>query len=103
MLGIILSLINAKQGIILIDEIENGIHYSIHSKLWELIFTLSEELQVQIFATTHSWDCIEEFQHSVRGEEGMLIRLEERQGEIVPILFDAKRLSIATRQDIEVR
>ena len=101
--GIALALVSASDGLLLIDEVDSGLHYSVQGDLWRLIFQVANRLNVQVFATTHSWDSIEGFQHSVRGEEGMLIRLEERQGEIVPILFDAKRLSIATRQDIEVR
>lgn len=40
--------------VFLIDEIENGIHYTNQPKVWETIFKLAEEFNVQIFATTHS-------------------------------------------------
>lgn len=58
---IILSLVNSKNGYLLIDEFENGIHWSVQRKLWEIIFKLSEKLNVQIFATTHSNDCVSSF------------------------------------------
>lgn len=104
--GIALALVNAKDGLLLIDEVDSGLHYSVHTDLWHLIFQVADRLNVQVFATTHSWDCIEGFQRSTQEEEhrdGMLIRLENRQGEIIPILFDERRLGIATREDIEVR
>jgi hypothetical protein len=104
--GIALALVNAKDGLLLIDEVESGLHYSVHTDLWRLIFQVADRLNVQVFATTHSWDCIEGFQKSAQEEEyrdGMLIRLENRKGEIIPILFDEHRLGIATREDIEVR
>lgn len=41
-----------------IDEIENGIHYSILPEFWSGIKSTSENLNVQIFATTHSYECI---------------------------------------------
>ena len=57
----ILSLVNSKNGYLLIDEFENGIHWSVQRKLWNIIFKLSEKLNVQIFATTHSGDCVSSF------------------------------------------
>ena len=50
-----------KDGFLFIDEIENGIHYSNHQKLWQLIFQASQEANCQIFATTHSKECIQSF------------------------------------------
>lgn len=52
--NIVISLINHPNSIILIDEIENGIHYSIMEKLWELIYKISTENNNQIIAVTHS-------------------------------------------------
>lgn len=105
-LGIALALVNAKDGLLLIDEFENGIHYSAQPDLWRLIFEVAHRLNVQVFATTHSWDCIQAFQQAAKEnqqEEGLLIRLESKKGEIGSTLYDERRLSIAARQQIEVR
>lgn len=67
-LGISLALVNAKDGILLIDEFENGLHYVIQPDLWRLIFQVARRLNVQVFATTHSWDCIESFQKASKGD-----------------------------------
>jgi AAA15 family ATPase/GTPase len=104
--GIVLALVNVQNGLLLIDEIDSGLHYTVFPDLWRLVFKLAARLNVQVFATTHSWDCIAGFQQAAQdaeNEEGMLIRLERRQEHIVPISFDTSRLSIATRQEIEVR
>lgn len=103
--GIALSLVNAGDGVLLIDEIESGLHYSVQPDMWRLIFQVAHRLNVQVFATTHSWDCIEAFQQaaSEHEEEGLLIRLGRKQDDIVATLFDERRLSIAAREDIEVR
>jgi predicted ATPase len=104
--GIVLALVNAQDGLLLIDEVDSGLHYTVYPALWRLIFQIAAQLNVQVFATTHSWDCIAGFQQAAQdaeNEDGMLIRLERRQEHIVPILFDTSRLSIATRQEIEVR
>ena len=77
---------NAKDGILLIDEFENGLYYSVKRDLWRFIFRLAHSLNAQVFATTHSWDCIEAFQRAAREdrqEEGLLIRYKERSPEEV--------------------
>lgn len=105
-LGISLALVNAKDGILLIDEFENGIYYSVQPDLWRLIFQVAHRLNVQVFATTHSWDCIEGFQKAANADkqtEGLLIRLESIKGAIVSTLFDERQQGIATREQIEVR
>lgn len=53
------SLVKAKNKILLIDEFEVGLHYSIQKQLWEIIFKYAKEWNIQVFATTHSQDTIE--------------------------------------------
>lgn len=105
MLGIALALVNAENGLLLIDEIENGLHYSVQTDLWRLIFQVSQRLNIQVFATSHSWDCIEAFQKATQEneQEGVLIRLEHKKGEVVATVFDENELAIATREQIEIR
>jgi AAA15 family ATPase/GTPase len=105
-LGISIALVNAKDGILLIDEFENGLYYTVQPDLWQLIFQVARHLNVQVFATTHSWDCVEAFQKAAQEDtqnEGVLIRLESKKDKIVATLFDERRLGIATREQIEVR
>jgi len=56
---IILNLNHIKNGVLLIDEIENGLHYTILDEIWNTIIQLSEKLNVQLFVTTHSKEAIE--------------------------------------------
>ncbi|MEG4285864.1 AAA family ATPase [Microcoleus sp. A006_D1] len=58
---IMLKLVNAKHKILLIDEIENGIHYTNHRNFWRILFRLAVELDTQIFATTHSLEMLQAF------------------------------------------
>jgi predicted ATPase len=106
-LTIILALVNAENGYLLIDEFENGLHHSVQKQLWEIIFKLAHKLNVQVFATTHSDDCIRGFEASMREigvpEQGKLIRLELLGDKIVEVEFDAHELKIATEQEIEIR
>ncbi|MEG4403486.1 AAA family ATPase [Microcoleus sp. MON2_D5] len=58
---IILKLVNSQYKILLIDEIENGIHYTSQREFWRVLFRLAVELDTQIFATTHSLEMLQEF------------------------------------------
>jgi AAA15 family ATPase/GTPase len=104
--GIALSLVNCEDGMLFIDEIESGLHYSVLPDVWKLIFKTAKDLNVQVFATTHSKDCIEAFtQAAIDDEEsdGMLIRLESKNGAIKAKVFDEENLKTIARRDIEVR
>ncbi len=58
---IISAILVSQDSCLFLDEIENGIHYTHLDRLWEIILTLSKELNCQVFATTHSKDCIESY------------------------------------------
>ncbi|MDD2698963.1 MAG: AAA family ATPase [Arcobacteraceae bacterium] len=60
-ISIICSLYTCENGYLFIDEIDNGIHYTQLDELWEIILSVSKEQKVQVFATTHSKECIESF------------------------------------------
>ncbi|MEA1983086.1 MAG: AAA family ATPase [Campylobacterota bacterium] len=60
-ISIICSLYSCKDGFLFIDEIENGIHYTLYEKLWEIILQVSKEQNVQVFVTTHSKESIDSF------------------------------------------
>ena len=106
-LTIILALVNSDNGYLLIDEFENGLHYSVQEKLWEIIFQLSKRLNIQVFVTTHSNDCIKGFENVLNKQDdlsaGKLIRLDNKNGVIKQIEFDANELKIANSQNIEIR
>jgi len=99
------ALVNAKDGLLLVDEIENGLHYTALPALWQQIFQVATRLNVQVFATTHSQDCLEAFQHaaSSHAEAGQVIRLGRKRGDVVATLFDEDELEIAVEQHVEVR
>jgi AAA15 family ATPase/GTPase len=56
--SILLRIANAENGVVLIDEIETGFHFSILEDIWRVIQEAVNTFNVQIFATTHSFECI---------------------------------------------
>jgi len=103
--GIILSLCDARDGILLIDEFETGLHYSVQTLIWETVFRVAGDLNVQVFATTHSMDCVRAFQKAATDSphDGALIRLVRKDGRSISTMFDEQELEVVTKHEIEVR
>lgn len=59
LLGLALALARARGGVLLVDEIDTGLHYTVMQKMWTMLAERSKSLDVQVFATTHSRDCYE--------------------------------------------
>jgi hypothetical protein len=106
---IILAMVNCNDGILLVDEIENGIHYAIQPEMWRLIFTLARLLNIQVFATTHSLDCIRAFSYIAQNDrksEGVvtsLRRRERRPTDIIAVRFGENEMEVVAREGLEVR
>ena len=107
-LTIILAMVNCENGYLLIDEFENGLHYSVQEKLWEIIFHLAERLNIQVFATTHSYDCIDAFSEVLNGgkyakDSGVMIRLDNYKGNIEATVYEANEIQNTTRLHVDPR
>ncbi len=59
--SILCALFICKDSQIFIDEIDNGIHFTNFDKLWEVIFHVATQQNVQVFTTTHSKECIDSY------------------------------------------
>jgi hypothetical protein len=103
--GIVLSLVSARDGFLLIDEFENGMHHTVQFDVWRGIFRLSSLLNVQVFATSHSWDAVQSFQKAAAEDpaDGLLIRLSRKGESVIATLFREDELAVAARDKIEVR
>jgi len=62
----------ARNGMVLIDEVENGIHYSVLRGLWDRVRVWMREWSVQFVATTHSDECIKAAMEAFADEPGEL-------------------------------
>jgi AAA15 family ATPase/GTPase len=105
-LQLILSILQIEEnGFLLIDEFENGLHYSVQPKIWDLLFKLAEQYKIQVFATTHSKDCVESFGEIWKKYEGKgsFHRLSFKENKLRAISYDCETLSDAIESDIEVR
>jgi AAA15 family ATPase/GTPase len=105
-LRLALGLANAKGGVLLIDEIDTGLHFMAMTGMWKMLWEACNKLDIQIFATTHSRDCWESLAEvaewaGVQDDEILLHRIE--QGKKSSVIFDAQQISIAMEERLEVR
>ena len=101
-----LALANSRGGFLLIDEAENGVHHSVQRDYWRMVLQTAHENNVQVLATTHSWDCVTGFAQAateLEDVEGVLVRLSRSNSELRAIEYPEEELAIAAEQGIEVR
>ncbi len=76
------------------------------SQMWKLIFNASRELDVQVFATTHSYDCVYSLAQicearEVAGSHVTVQRIDPGKSRAVP--YDEDEIAVAANREIEVR
>ena len=97
---------NQKGGMVLIDEIENGIHHSALEKVFSAMLELAEEFDVQIVATTHSRECIMAAHRALRsqGEDKFAYhRIDRRGDDLIVASYDSEMRETAIRHRMEIR
>jgi AAA15 family ATPase/GTPase len=106
-LTLAMALVSTEKGVLLVDEIETGLHYEAQLDMWRLVLKTAQDLDVQVFATTHSWDCIAAFKEALQELEDQsvakLFRLDSKYGKLRAVEYDADEIKIAVEQGIEVR
>lgn len=106
LLDIYSEIVAAEAKVLLIDEIENGLHHSVLPTVWKGLFHAAEEVDVQIFATTHSWECVLAADEAARAEPSYdlnLIRLDRVDDNIKATIIDQSALDTAKELHWEMR
>lgn len=101
-----LNFFAARNGTVLIDEIENGMHYSVLRNLWELVCRGSRDWNVQFVATTHSAECIEAAMAAFESEPDDLSihkLYTDESGSVKAITFTGETLEGARDLHLEIR
>ena len=103
MLGLALSISNAAGGVLLVDEIDTGLHYTVMEDMWRMIGEQAAALSVQVFATTHSRDCYESLGAAVDSDVGDITikRIDRSHGKAVS--FTNQAIVAAAERNVEVR
>ena len=104
--SIILAIGNANDGVVLVDEIENGFHHSLMQKVWAAIGRAARQSNTQIFATTHSLECIMAAHKAfTKGENYDLLvhRLKRVNDTVEDVTFSQCDLDTAFELKMDVR
>ena len=106
LLALSLGLVRAAGGFLLIDEIDTGLHWTVMDDMWRLVVETARESSMQVFATTHSFDCI-------RGLSALVESRPDLAGEVSihkigrairkAVDLDADDVKAVVEQNIEVR
>ncbi|MWB95899.1 AAA family ATPase [Flavobacterium sp. GA093] len=105
----ILEIYKCKNNPIMIDEIATGVHYSKMENFWINIFKICRELEVQLFATTHSQECTEAYVNASATlnitSDIRLIKLEESSNKekIYASTFTHNQISAGLDSNVELR
>ena len=106
LLDLALALIESADGVLLVDEIDTGLHWTVMEDLWRFVIGASRRSNVQVFATTHSYDCLKGLASLMENNADLasyvsLQKIERALPQAVTL--SGAQIPVAIEQDIEVR
>jgi AAA15 family ATPase/GTPase len=106
MLGLVLAMVNLENGILLVDEIDSGLHFTVMTDMWKVVWETAKKLNIQVFATTHSRDCWQSLaelitEEKIADNEITIQRIDREKSQSV--IFDPEEIVIAAKSNLEVR
>lgn len=106
LLSLALAMFEARGGLILVDELENGLHHTVLEPVWQRLQALAKACDVQLIATTHSSECLSAAMRAFRCSSPTdltIHRLDERHGEPFVATFLAEDWEYSLQIDAEMR
>jgi len=106
LLALAIFLARAAGGVLLVDEIDTGLHYTTLESMWRFVIEAARRLDVQIFATSHSGDCVRALAWLQSDDPGLASEVSVHRvekGADAAVLYSAAEIETAARHHIEVR
>lgn len=108
LLSLALLMSGIARDIVLVDEIENGLHHSVMKSVWQGVAQFAREFDTQVFATTHSWECIRAAHEAFSEDEIYDFRLHRLdrvngEGDVRAVTYEQEVLEAAFNMNFEVR
>ena len=100
---LVLAIASVPCGVVLVDEIENGIHHSVLPDVWRVVAEAANQFRTQIFATTHSLECVTAAQASLDPDRFRLHRLEIADKKSRCVTYEPDAIDAAIGHGLEVR
>lgn len=105
-LALALHLVLTQSGYLLVDEIENGLHWSVMPKVWRFLIETALARDVQVFATTHSKDWLEGLADLHRADPELASHVSVHRLEVgreTSVRFDVSRIAEYVEMELEAR
>lgn len=101
-----LAFVGLDHGFLLIDEVDAGMHWTVMEDVWRLIVEVARQSDTQVFATTHSYDCIRGLGSLMKSRPDLAAEVSMQK--LHPSLeqavsFKGEQIAIAVEQQIELR
>ena len=101
-----LTLSRSRSGFVMIDEIDTGLHHSVMTDMWRVLIKTAQRLDVQVFVTTHSLDCLRSLASLYSREPALcqnvrVHRADSRRAKTV--VYQPDEIETAVKQDVELR
>ena len=101
---LVLAISSAPGGLVLVDEIENGVHHSVMNKVWAVVAQAAQQFDTQVFATTHSFECLLAAHGALNSDDWRFHRLDRTQdGTSHCMTYDTEDVEAAANHGLEVR
>ena len=101
---LVLAIATVPGGLVLVDEIETGLHHSVLVDVWRAVDEAAKQFDTQVVATTHSYECIRSAHEALGGGDGFLLhRLEVSDKGNRCVTYSPESIDAAMRHDLEVR
>ena len=104
-LTVALAMCRAPDGMVLVDEVENGLHHSVMEEVWKAIGSFARSYNVQLFATTHSYECIGAAYRAFELDEEdelRLYRIDRSRSHLRAVRYDRERIGCILESGMEV-
>ena len=105
-LRIALAALAVNNGVLLIDEIENGLHHRLLPKIVKFLFEIAEKNDIQLFFTTHSDEVVKAVQHYVMDnnyDDFEVIRFFNQDEDKTVSIYDASEMQVVDEISLELR
>ena len=111
LVSIILSIYRCRNGILLIDEIDNGFHYSVMSQMWKAVFMSAALNNTQVFITTHNIESMKEMISMLKHDENSSYRnmlsayklIKDNTDKVSGVKYQYEQMGYSIEQEMEIR
>lgn len=108
--SLLTTIYDCANGLVLVDELSNGFHYSVMPALWKVVAYAARKNNTQVFATTHDIDSMKGLRTMALSSpegKGLAVSAYKLQrsadGVLTPYRYTAENMDYAFEQEMEIR